>query len=414
MNDPPLIDRTERQKEAVKKWINSGFRASWMFCTGFGKTRSAIIAIKAFLSKNTDKTITVIVPTDYLKVQWMQELSKNNLLYDVNIEIINSAVKKDTEIDLVILDEVHKYASDTFYDIFTKRKPKLVLGLSATFNRLDGRHDLLNKYCPVCDTITVKEAVANKWLSPYVEYKVIINPDDFDIYKEANRQFNESFSVFDFDFKLAMDCMTNIISRRSYAKKIGITAGEMDAIVFTWGRALKSRKSYVTNHPKKLEITRKILDSRPNCKAITFSATIAQAEKIGKGFVVHSGKTKKKNRITMDDFSKLENGVINTAKSLDEGADIKGLNLAIVLSNSSSSTQKTQRVGRVIRYEEGKEAEIFTLVIRGTMEENWFQNSSAGKSYIEITESELDDILNYRKSENLVQTGKEVQQLFRF
>ncbi len=98
------------------------------------------------------------------------------------------------------------------------------------------------------------------------------------------------------------------------------------------------------DHPKKLEITKKILDKRPNSKAITFSATIKQAEKIGRGFVVHSGKTKKKNRLTIGEFSDLNSGVINTAKSLDEGVDIKGLNLAIILCNSSSSTQKTQRV----------------------------------------------------------------------
>lgn len=46
----------------------------------------------------------------------------------------------------------------------------------------------------------------------------------------------------------------------------------------------------------------------------------------------------------MEDFSKLKTGVINTAKSLDEGSDIPGLNLAIILCNTSSATQKTQRV----------------------------------------------------------------------
>ena len=70
--------------------------------------------------------------------------------------------------------------------------------------------------------------------------------------------------------------------------------------------------------------------------------------------------------------------------------------------------------GRVIRYEEGKHAEIFTLIIKGTMEEGWFNTSSSGKSYIEITEDELDEILNYGKSDNLVQVAKEVGQMFRF
>ncbi len=330
------------------------------------------------------------------------------------MEIINSAIKIDDQIDFLILDECHRIPSDTFYAVFNKRQPKIVLGLSATFSRLDGRHELLNRFCPVCDEISVKEAIENKWLSPYKEYKVIIEPDDIDIYREANRQFNEAFSVFNFDFTLAMNCMTNIIYRRTYGKKMGMDAKELDAVVFTWGRALRARKAYVMEHVKKLEIARKIIEARPNEKIITFSATIAQAEKIGGGYVVHSGKTKKKNRITLEEFSKLKLGVIHTAKSLDEGADIKGLSVAIVLSNTSSQTQKTQRIGRVIRYEEGKEAEIFTLVIKGTMEEGWYNNSTAGKNYIEITESELDEILLGKESENIEKVGKEVGMMFRF
>ena len=318
-----------------------------MYSTGFGKTYATIMAIKGFLSKNFNKNIVVIVPSDYLKIQWMQELFKNNLLEKVSVEIINSAIKKTEKVDLIILDEVHRYASEQFFQIFEQRSPKLILGLSATFDRLDGKHQMLEKYCPVCDIITIKEAIENKWLSPYKEYKVVLEPDDIEIYKEANRQFNESFSAFDFDFKLAMDCVTNIISRRVYAKKMGMTTSEIDAVVFTWSRALKARKAYVMDHPKKIEITRKILEARPNSKAITFSATIKQAEKIGVGYVVHSGKTKKKNSLTIQEFNKLKKGCINTARSLDEGADIPKLNLAIVLCNSSSSTQKTQRVDKL-------------------------------------------------------------------
>ena len=241
--------------------------------------------------------------------------------------------------------EAHRIPADSFFEVFKTRDPTVVLGLSATFNRLDGRHELLAKYCPICDIITIKEATENKWLSPYKEYKVVLVVDDIYKYDEYNRQFYDSFSFFEFNFETAMKCLTNIIFRRTYGKKMGVSASEMDAIVFTWSRSLRGRKSFVMDHPKKLEITRKILQARPMSKAITFSATIKQAEKIGGGLVVHSGKTKKKNRITVEEFSRMSTGVIHTAKSLDEGVDIKGLNLAIILCNTSSQTQKTQRVG---------------------------------------------------------------------
>ena len=409
-----VLNRTERQQLGVRKWQAAGCRATLQWSTGVGKTRAALMAIKGFLSTNTNKNIVVVVPTEYLKIQWIQELSQYFLLSYVKVEIINSAIKSDEKIDFLILDECHRIPSDTFYEVFNKRNPESVLGLSATFNRLDGRHRLLDEFCPVCDVITVQEAIKNKWLSPYKEYKVLIEPGDIDIYREANREFIDAFSVFNFDFQLAMNCMTNIVQRRVYGKKLGMSVSDMDAVTFTWGRALRARKDYVMNHPKKIELARKIIEARPFNKIITFSSTIKQAEKIGYGYVVHSGKTKKKNRMTMEEFSLLPIGVINTAKSLDEGADIKGLNTAIILSNTSSATQKTQRIGRIIRYEEGKEAEIFTLVIKDTNEEGWYTTSTAGKNYIEITEEELDDILLGKESENIEQEGKEVGQMFRF
>lgn len=355
----------------------------------------------------------MVVPTEHLKLQWSQELSRAGFFNEVDVEIINSAVKKEQRIDFLILDEAHRIPSDTFYAIFRVRTPIAVLGLSATFSRLDGRHVMLNKYCAVCDVIEIKEAVDNKWLSPYKEYKVLITPDDIDIYREHNRQFQDAFSFFNYDFHLALACLTNIIKRRTYGKSMGVSVAEMDGIVFSWNRALKARKKYVTDHPKKVELAQKILDARTNHKAITFSATIKQAEKIKRGSVVHSGRGKKRNRVTMEEFKTMGAGVVNTAKSLDEGADVPGLDLAVILCNTSSQTQKTQRIGRVIRYAEGKSAEIFTLVLAGTNEESWYNTSTAGKGYIEITEKELDDILDHTGVEYPEQIAKESQLLFR-
>lgn len=198
------MDRTERQKLGIQKWISSGCRGTLAWCTGTGKTRAGIMAIKSYLQKNQNTKIVVTVPTEYLKVQWIQELSKYNLYFDVSVEIINSAVKKIEKVDFLILDELHRYASDVFYEIFKAKDPNIILGLSATFKRLDGKHELLNKYCPVCDIITVNEAIENKWLSPYREYKVLLEPDDIATYRYYTQIFNDTFSFFNYDFGLAM------------------------------------------------------------------------------------------------------------------------------------------------------------------------------------------------------------------
>ena len=68
------------------------------------------------------------------------------------------------------------------------------------------------------------------------------------------------------------------------------------------------------------------------------------------------------------------------------------MNTEIILHTDSSKIRKTQRLGRSVRMEEGKVAEIFTLIIAGTQEVKWFANSKTA-SVITINEAQLDQVL---------------------
>jgi superfamily II DNA or RNA helicase len=59
---------------------------------------------------------------------------------------------------------------------------------------------------------------------------------------------------------------------------------------------------------------------------------------------------------------------MHTSKAAETGIDIPGIDTEIILYTNSSKIRKTQVLGRSIRYEEGKVAEIFTLVLKGTQE----------------------------------------------
>lgn len=50
------------------------------------------------------------------------------------------------------------------------------------------------------------------------------------------------------------------------------------------------------------------------------------------------------------------------------------------------------KCGRVCRFEPGKEAELFTLLIAGTQEVNWFKNSCSTQ-YKVINEEQLEQVL---------------------
>lgn len=416
------MDRTERQEIGVQKWVDNRLCGSFVYCTGFGKTRTAIMGIKRFLKKNPTSRILIVVPSEPLQQQWIQQLADNGLFMQCEVKIINTVVMHEWTCDLLVLDECHKYASNMFGQVFQKVHYKIILGLTATMERLDGKDSYIKKFCPVVDKIDISEATARGWLSPYREYKVLVSVDNIEEYITLNREFSEHFSFFDHDFALAMRCATDWQARKELAShrcRMSNDAEDFKTVnkqvlvhAMGFSRTLQARKAFIYNHPKKVELTNLILEHRKDKKCITFSPSIKVAEQIKYGFVMHSKQTKKKRALTMEEFIPMKTGVLNTSKALDEGADIPDLSVAVILSNSSSSTQKTQRLGRIIRKAENKVAEMFTLVIKGTVEEEWFRKSTGAKEYITIGDDNLIDVLEGR--EFTPKKNKQTKMMVRF
>lgn len=408
------MTRTERQNLAIDRWKQAGCRNCIVGVTGVGKTRIALMAIRRFFNKNPDKKVVVVVPTLILQDQWKDEVKNFGIKEPVEILVLNTASKKEFECDFLIIDEAHAVCAEQFSQVFFNANAKMIMGLTATYERLDGREkEVLDNWCPVCDTISFDEALQNGWISPSTEYKVVIEVDLTE-YNKANQTFLSQFAFFDFDFDAAMKCINNPIFAATYAKRTGYTLSEVKSHAFAWNNALKFRKQFIANHPKKLEVAKLILEHRKDSKAITFNSSMKQCGEYGFGYIVHSGKTKKKNQLTIEEFSNLGPGnVLHSVRALEAGLDVKGLDLAINVGFNSSKLAHTQRVGRVIRKEEGKQAEIFTLVLRGTVEEKWFQKSHETKSFIEINEEELLQILNREPINKNLKT-QEIKNVFRF
>lgn len=99
------MTRTERQQEAVKKWISNKGKGSFEMPTGFGKTRSALTAIKAVLKKYPSLRILVVVPTTTLKEQWTQHIYDNQLDFNAEIQVINTVIKHQWTCDLLVIDK---------------------------------------------------------------------------------------------------------------------------------------------------------------------------------------------------------------------------------------------------------------------------------------------------------------------
>lgn len=415
------LSRMGRQEQGVQRWVDNKLCGTLNWATGVGKTRGGLMAISRFLKKNPTKSVIIVVPSEPIQRQWNQELIDWNLFQQCSVKTMNDTSVNKYSCTLLVIDEIHKVGAPTLLNIFKNIQYTVILGLTATFERLDGKDEIISKKCPIVDTISLEEAIENKWLADYREYEVLIEPEDIDVYKEVNKEFYEHFSYFNYDFNLAMKCATDWKRRSELAKERcredqseDFKTVNKQILVHAMGfsRTLQARKKYIYNHPKKIELTNLILENRQDKKCITFSATVAMAEKIKYG-AVYSGKDSvKKGRMNLQEFVRQDGGVLNTVMKLNEGFNCPDISVSVILGFNSSSTTKKQRVGRVIRQKEGKVAEVFTLVLKGTVEEEWFRKSTSTGRYIPISEENLIDVLEGRPFNP--KKKKQTKMMFRF
>lgn len=331
------LTRTERQKEALHYWIKNSCRGTFEFPTGLGKTFTAIMGIKILVKKYPNLRVIVIVPTELLQQQWKSKLDEQSLSLNCQVLVINTAIKYHYDCDFLVIDEIHRTGADQFSKVFERVKYKYILGLTATLERLDGRHSIIKQYCPVVDTISTFEAVVNGWMAKSVEYKVILNVADIEKYLALQKEFTEHFEFFNSDFPLAMSLvgkngLTHRLKLRDemvpdddkmtpealkQARSVALKNITYHATALM--RVLQARKKFINTHPDKIRLTQEIIKHRPNAKIITFAATIDMANKIGTGFVYTGKDTKKKGQLTINEFAKMDAGVLNTVAKANEG-----------------------------------------------------------------------------------------------
>lgn len=417
------ITRDERQEESMKKWLQNKGKGTLECCTGFGKSRITINIIKKLLGKYPNMRIIIIVPTELLKNQWLEHVDNYQLQFNVEVQIINTAAKNGGVYDLLVIDEIHTSAANSLIAVFKSIKYKLILGLTATFERLDERHKLLEQYCPIIDTVTLQEAQLNGWVSQYNEYLVLIDVDDIDLYKQYNKEFTEHFEFFNYDFGKAMSMVgpNGLKHRLAYRDELcnGDESKKKDmlkAITYHatgFMRAIQSRKKFVYEHPEKLRLAEEIIKYRSDKKIVTFCANTKVAESFSVGKVYTGKESKKKNRISIEEFTKQPSGVLHTCKLMEAGADIPGLSVGIMLGVNSSEIKSQQCRGRVVRKEGNKTAEFFTLVINNTIESKWWENSH--KKDTNIIKIDSENLIKVLKGEPYEPYKKKVQQFtYRF
>ena len=110
-------------------------------------------------------------------------------------------------------------------------------------------------------------------------------------------------------------------------------------------------------------------------------------EKVGR---YHSKMGKWANRNVLDRFREGSVRILIACKAIDEGIDVPDASVGIIMSGTSTQRQRIQRLGRIIRKNNGKErSALYYLHITETSEDSCFLPDAANHRLFELTYDSL-------------------------
>jgi len=372
-----MTDKYQWQEDALKAWEDNNYQGIVECATGSGKTRFAIDCIKK-LQTNT----LIIVPQRHLLHQWKKEILENTNIKEeeisfyygdkkhkeikpVTIAVINSARNIDFKnyFGLVICDECHHYASSINFTFLKMNNFVFNLGLTATLKREDDLEELLvEKLGKVIYRLSPKEGIKQKILSEFEIYNipVMLNEEEHIKLENCNRVLIQHFREYQYDFNNLM-----------YALKKG------DVVAAKVIKAINGRKFVLTKAINKVKETIRLIFQHRKQNIIVFCEMQETAKKLYASLkmvpemkvgIYISGM---KNKGVVEKFRNGEINILISGRALDEGMDVKNADIGIIIGGSKTKRQIIQRLGRILRNEEGKKAILYQLYVNNTKDEDW-------------------------------------------
>lgn len=444
LNALPLVSREIRQEGLVQNW-SSNFNCIGLIvgATGFGKTFVAIKAIIKLNKNSPSSTTNIIVPTKNLKEDWERKNTGHIdkfKLKNVKVWVINTYIKTTHTCDFLVLDEVHRIAATSFFKALRDTICKWKMGLTATIERLDGRHQEILKVLPLVDTVTMEECRREGWVSDFVVFNMPVSLDqnEVEMHEKQDKIFNTYFARFQNNFDLMMACSYG--DHQKGTKKARLVKIKLDAdgelynggygepivhegkpskIKEWWAKkngwdgkeeksmwnptslsryaglaitAMKERKKLLSCSKAKEEVVKEICKYRTGKKLI-FCESIEVADKLATelgGLAFHSetyvtkdGKLVKKGAkewVLEQFYGNVD--ILIAVKALDEGFSMDSIDTIIMHSYDSSRIRNIQRTGRGLRLDannEDKVAVIINLYTPDSQEEKWLREKQRGE-----------------------------------
>ena len=136
--------------------------------------------------------------------------------------------------------------------------------------------------------------------------------------------------------------------------------------------AYREQRALALAAPAKLNLLARLLDRHNGDRVIIFTHDNATVYKIARRFLVpvitHQTKTKERREVLLK-FNEGSYPIVATSRVLNEGVNVPEANVAVILSGSASVREHVQRLGRILRKSGDKEAQLYEVITRGTVEE---------------------------------------------
>ena len=136
----------------------------------------------------------------------------------------------------------------------------------------------------------------------------------------------------------------------------------------------------------KIRILEDILKAHPRDRVLIFTNDNETVHKISKIFLIpaitHRTRTKERKEI-LEAFNKGDYLALVASKVLNEGVNIPEANVAVILSGSATIREHVQRLGRILRRRQGKEATLYEVVSEDTVEDRISERRRRHEAYEE-------------------------------
>ena len=373
-NIQPCATRSPRhyQREAVDTWHKAGRRGSVILPTGSGKTFVAELIIA-----ETARATMVLAPTLDLVGQWHDRLKTafgrpvgmlgggHHEIEDLTVSTYDSAAihmgRYGDRFGLLVFDEVHHLGAPGYLSAAAAAIAPYRLGLTATWETDAEREDSLTEI--IGDVVyekTITE-LSGEFLADYETVRIQVNltPDEHDRYTEARAVFTNFIKSKRIPLGSPRGWQTFL--RHAAQSKAGRSAFQ----------AYQESRKIAHGTEQKLNVLSDLLQSEHRRRTIVFTHDNETAYKVSKLFLVpcisHQTDIKERRAI----LTAFEDGtlpVIVTSRVLNEGVDMPAAEVAIVLSGTGTVREHVQRLGRILRPAEDKQAILYEIVAADTAE----------------------------------------------